>query len=191
MQVTIMRAARKLLAIAFIAAVATSPAWSGSANGTTTITMNTGNSIAITVMPTTETLSQDVVSPGPDWTYYSTAQSWFPAGVTNGWVYSPSGTPGCTSAAVTTFKNTWSLTAYFTLNPSTAPLEVYLADATASCTAPAAGSAVAISSSSSSPTTLASGLSNNQTKKYYLLIAPTGGSPIGGTTTITLTYTAL
>lgn len=178
---------RCLLGVALIGVVASGPAWS--ANGTTTITMSPGNSISITITPVTETVTEDVVSPGANWTFRSSAQSWYPAGVVEGFDYTPSSAPGCTTAAVTTFKKSWGLTAYVTLSPSSAPLAVYLADATSACTTPA-GTAVAISTSSSSPTTLASSQSDSQTKKYYLMVAPTGGTAISGTTTITITYTA-
>jgi len=178
---------RSLLGLALIGLVASGPAWS--ASGTTTITMSPGNSISITITPVTETVTEDVVSPGANWTFRSSAQSWYPAGVVEGFDYTPSGAAGCTTAAVTTFKKSWGLTAYVTLSPSSAPLAVYVADAASACTTPAAA-AVAISTSSSSPTTLASGLSDSQTKKYYLMVAPTGGNAISGTTTITITYTA-
>ncbi len=179
---------RSLIAVVLTGLVASAPAWS--ANGTTTITLAPGNSISITITPTTETLTEDVVSPGANWTFQSSAQSWYPAGVVNGFVYTPSGSAGCTSAAVTTFRTSWSLTAYYTLSPSSAPLAVYLADATSACTTPA-GTAVALSTSSGSPTTLAAAQSNSQTRKYYILVTPTGGASISGSTTITITYSAL
>jgi len=163
--------------VALINLVANGPAWSA------------GPPISITVTPTTETLTEDVISPGADWTFQNSALPWFPAGLVEGFVYTPSGGAGCTSVAVTTTRTNWSLTAYYTLSPTSAPLAVYLADATSACTTPA-GTATAISPNSSSPTTLASGLSHSQTQKYYLLVVPIGGSAISGSTTITITYTA-
>jgi len=180
----------RLLATAFIAAVAATPAWSAnSASGTTVITMAQGNSVAITITPTTETMTQDVVAPGADWAYQSSAQTWFPAGVTDGWVYTPAGTAGCTKAAVTTFKGSWGLTAYYTLAPAASPVAVYLAPVGTSCTVPTSA-AIALSTNSASPTTLQSGLNKSQTEYYYLLVTSTTGNPIGATTTITITYTA-
>jgi hypothetical protein len=184
---SIMRSALTFVLIGIAAAALPGvPAWSASTN--LVVTVNPGNNIAVTVNPTTETLTQNVTPTG-DWTYVTSTPAWA-SSASDGWVYTPAGAAGCVSVDLTTFKGNYSATAYFTLNPVTAPLNVYVASSGSSCTTPANGPGTMLSSNSLSPTLLASGLAKSQSLYFYLLVTPVGGQPIAGTTTITITFTA-
>lgn len=162
------------------------PAWSASTN--LVVTVNPGNNIAVTVNPTTETLTQNVTPTG-DWTYVTSAPAWA-SSASDGWVYTPAGAAGCVSLDMTTFRGNYNASAYFTLNPVTAPLNVYVVSTGATCTTPASGPGTMLSSNSLSPTLLAAGLSKSQNMNFYLLVTPVGGQAIAGSTTITITFTA-
>jgi hypothetical protein len=165
------------------------PPLSHAASATLQITVSAGNSIAVSVTPTSLTLSEDVASPGTNWTFQSTAPSWFPTGVTNGWVYTPNGSAGCVQITVTTYQNSFSLSASSSLNPTGQPLAVYLAPSgsSTSCTTP---TTQATQIGSTAVTLQSNQSGSNKTYYYYLLVTSTNGSAVSQTTTLTLTFTA-
>lgn len=178
------------LTLVFIATPGARPVWPATAaSGSTTITVTPGNSVAMRVAPTSLVLVEDVVAPGSDWMFQSSPQPWFPAGVSEVWVYAASGSIRCATVAVLTYKESYALTAFATISSGTAPLAVYVAETGSSCAAPSAR-ATRISTSSGNPTVLSAGLGHSLTKYYSLLIAPVGGAAVGGTTTITITWAA-
>lgn len=162
-------------------------AWAASA--TLTIGVTAGNSITISVTPASETLVEDPVSPGADWTFVTTPPAWWPAGVSDGFVYTPGGSSGCVSVHIRTFKASHTVTAALSLSPTTAPLNVYLAPSgsSTSCTTP---TATAVQVTTAGITLVSNDTANNETLLYYLLVQPVNDQPVSGSTTITLTFTA-
>jgi hypothetical protein len=182
------RAAAVAIAICLTALLAFPPS-SQAASATLTINVTAGNSIAVTISPTQETLTEDVTNPGTDWTFVSTPPSWFPAGVSNGWVYTPNGQPGCVTITVTTYQPSFSLSASSSLNPAGQPLAVYLAPS-GSSTSCATPTTQATQIGSTAVTLQSNQSGSSKTYYYYLLVTSTNGSAVSTSTSLTLTVTA-
>jgi hypothetical protein len=142
---------------------------------------------SISITPTTLSLTEDVSKPGAGWTFYSTAQSWFPAGVSDGFAYT-----ACVAVAVTTKSGHTSISAWVAYNPTSAPLVTYIAIAGAqtSCTTPTTTAVGPVSTNSASPTTVTSGLAAGKTYTlyYYVLLVPANGQAVSGSATVTITW---
>jgi hypothetical protein len=181
-----------ILAILAVVALAVGAAYAATAD----LVINTldGTSIAVTVTPSVLTLKTDVLNPGPDWTFGSNpngkAFPWLPSGWTTAWKYTPAGTFGCIQVDVTTYLSTWSLGAYKTVTPGTAPLEVAVNDrgTSGTCTEPTDVVGTYALGGSASPTMLAANQSGPQSRLFGLAVRAT--SAVSGNPVITVTFVA-
>jgi hypothetical protein len=165
-----------------------------SGSGTLAVTVSAGQSITVTVNPTTQTFSEDVTTPGTGWAFVTTNPTWL-SGWTNpgAFYFGAAGTPGtnCLGITVNTSVAGWSLSAYYTVSGSgglnSSNTLVALGTSTSGCAAPTTGTGT-LSTASGSPTSLKSGQNGTQTFYYYVGVQPQVATT--ASTTITITFTA-